>query len=128
MNRSLHRLIVIPFFVLIAQFAHSQFLMDMIDTTKDLGKGMLSVYHRFDRIQISGYLQPQFQVASQEGIQSFAGGNFAPNSNNRFMIRRGRLRTGIGNGRGRGRLPSTAPATAEAVATAVMSATSTRPV
>jgi len=66
--------------------------MDMIDTTKDLGKGMLSVYHRFDRIQISGYLQPQFQVASQEGIQSFAGGNFAPNSNNRFMIRRGRIR------------------------------------
>ena len=92
MKIALQRIIVSIFFITCSLLAHSQFLMDMIDTTKDLGKGMLSVYRRFDRIQISGYLQPQFQVASEKGIHSFAGGDFAPNSNNRFMIRRGRIR------------------------------------
>gem|GEM_PF-3607482 len=43
MNKSLYRLIVILLFVFYAQFAHSQLLMDMIDTTKDIGKGMLSM-------------------------------------------------------------------------------------
>ncbi|PWU04964.1 MAG: porin [Bacteroidetes bacterium] len=65
--------------------------MDMIDTTKDVGKGLLSIYKRFDHIQISGYIQPQYQVADSAGIKSFSGGDFAPYSNNRFMIRRGRI-------------------------------------
>ena len=92
MKIGLQRLVVCLFFMGASLFAEAQFLMDMIDTTKDLGKGMLSVYRRFDRIQISGYIQPQFQFASAKGIHSFAGGDFAPNSNNRFMIRRGRIR------------------------------------
>ena len=41
---------------------------------------------------ISGYFQPQFQVASEKGAKTFSGGDFAKNSNNRFMIRRGRIR------------------------------------
>jgi len=75
-----------------SQVVEAQFLTDMMDTTTDVGKGLLSIYKKFDRIQISGYLQPQFQVASKKGAESFNGGNFAPQSNNRFSLRRGRLR------------------------------------
>ena len=74
-----------------SQFANSQFLMDMIDTTTDIGKSVLSVSKRFDNIRISGYIQPQFQVAQSKGAKNFSGGDFAPNVNNRFMLRRGRL-------------------------------------
>jgi len=72
--------------------AHSQFLMDMVDTSKDIGKGMLSIYQKFDRIRISGYIQPQFQAAQHKGIKSFDGGDFSDKVNNRFMLRRGRIR------------------------------------
>lgn len=43
-------------------------------------------------IKITGYLQTQFQKAQSPGISSFSGGNFDENSDNRFMIRRGRLK------------------------------------
>ena len=66
--------------------------MDMVDTTKDIGKGMLSLYNRFDNIRLSGYIQPQFQIAESKGAKGFAGGDFASNSNNRFMLRRARVR------------------------------------
>ena len=48
--------------LLTSQFLKAQFLMDMVDTTKDMGKGLLSIYKKFDHIRINGYLQPQFQV------------------------------------------------------------------
>lgn len=66
--------------------------MDMVDTTKEMGKGVLSMYKRFDHIRISGYIQPQFQIASSEGAVGYSGGTFPEHSNNRFMLRRGRIR------------------------------------
>ncbi|MEP6584488.1 MAG: porin [Ginsengibacter sp.] len=71
---------------------NSQFLMDMVDTTTDVGKSVLSVSQRFDHIRIAGYMQPQFQVAQEKGAKSFNGGDFALNVNNRIMLRRGRIR------------------------------------
>jgi len=71
---------------------HAQFLTDMIDTTTNLGKGMLQMYKKFDRIYFTGYIQPQFQVAQEKGAHSFNGGDFGTYVNNRFMLRRGRLR------------------------------------
>ena len=85
----------LPFLVvllLFSQFVRGQYLMDMVDTTKDMGKGMLSLLNRFDNIRMSGYIQPQFQVAQSKGAKGFAGGDFAPNSNSRFMLRRARVR------------------------------------
>ncbi len=70
----------------------AQFLMDMIDTTTELGKGMISMYHKYDALRFSGYIQPQFQMASKRGAPSFAGGDFNPQSDNRWMLRRGRIR------------------------------------
>ena len=66
----------------------SQFLMDMVDTTTNMGKGMLSIYKNYDRVKFSGYVQPQFQVAEEKGAKSYNGGDFLPNVNNRFMLRR----------------------------------------
>jgi hypothetical protein len=72
--------------------AKSQFLMDMIDTTTDIGKSVFSVSKRFDNIRISGYIQPQFQIAEEKGAKNFSGGDFSEHTNNRFMLRRGRIR------------------------------------
>ncbi|RZK83133.1 MAG: porin [Pedobacter sp.] len=43
-------------------------------------------------IAITGYLQTQYQKAQSAGISSFSGGDFSKNSDERFMIRRGRLK------------------------------------
>ncbi len=72
--------------------AHSQFLMDMLDTTTTTGKGLMNVYKNSDHLRFSGYIQPQFQVASAKGIESFDGGDFSPRVSNRFMLRRSRVR------------------------------------
>ncbi|HSC36898.1 MAG TPA: hypothetical protein VLD19_03465 [Chitinophagaceae bacterium] len=86
------RTLALLVFTVLAVVSRGQFLMDMIDTSKDMGKGMLSMYKKFDRIYITGYLQPQFQAAAAKGAKSFSGGDFAPAVDNRFMLRRGRLR------------------------------------
>lgn len=43
-------------------------------------------------IKITGYLQSQYQKTQSTGVSSFSGGDFSENSDNRFMIRRGRLK------------------------------------
>jgi hypothetical protein len=47
---------------------------------------------RFENLRISGYMQPQFQVAQSDGAQSYEGGNFAQFSQSRFMLRRARIK------------------------------------
>jgi len=89
---SFRRFLILVIVLLAVQTASAQFLMDMIDTTTDMGKGMLNLYSRFDRLRLSGYIQPQFQMAQSKGAKSFNGGDFAPNANNRFMLRRSRVR------------------------------------
>jgi hypothetical protein len=71
---------------------NGQFLMDMVDTTKNEGKGILGVYKKFDHIKIGGYIQPQFQMAADKGIKSYEGGDFGTQVSNRFMLRRSRIR------------------------------------
>ncbi|HYH13953.1 MAG TPA: porin, partial [Flavisolibacter sp.] len=55
------------------------------DTLRPLAK-------RFNNISFSGYIQPQFQVAQSKGIDTYAGGNFQDLADNRFMIRRARVK------------------------------------
>lgn len=45
-----------------------------------------------NRITISGWIQAQYQLADSAGEGSFAGGSFPANVDNRFAIRRARLR------------------------------------
>lgn len=77
--------------------AKAQYLMDMIDTTKDMGQNVLSMVKKFNHIRISGYIQPQFQFTESKGAKSFNGGDFAATVDNRFMLRRGRLRFDYAN-------------------------------
>ena len=86
------RLLLMAVVLFISPFIHAQYLMDMVDTSKEMGKGMLSLFNRFDHIRLSGYIQPQFQATQTKGAKGFAGGDFATNSNNRFMLRRARVR------------------------------------
>lgn len=88
----LPKLLSFVFVFFIISKAQSQFLMDMIDTTKDLGRGLFSMTRNFNHIRIGGYIQPQFQLASTKGQSSFDGGDFPTHVNNRFSLRRGRLR------------------------------------
>lgn len=80
------------FIILLPQKVNAQFLMDMVDTTKEAGKGLLSIYKKYDHLKIGGYIQPQFQLAAEKGIKSFEGGDFGTQVSNRFMLRRSRLR------------------------------------
>jgi len=80
------------FFLSGQQNLKAQFLMDMVDTTTDMGKGMLSIYKKYDKIRISGYMQPQYQKIQTPGAKSYSGGDFPPNVDSRFMMRRGRVR------------------------------------
>ncbi|MCB0695732.1 MAG: porin [Chitinophagaceae bacterium] len=66
--------------------------MDLVDTTTDMGRGVFAMYQNYNALRISGYMQPQFQVAEGSGIESYAGGDFPKNVDSRFMLRRGRIR------------------------------------
>lgn len=70
----------------------AQYLMDGLDTSSLTGKGMLTLYENFNGLKLSGYIQPQFQIAQSKGISSFEGGDFGPGINNRFMLRRSRVK------------------------------------
>lgn len=44
------------------------------------------------RLKVSGYIQAQYQIIDTSGMDSYAGGNFAKELDNRFAVRRGRLK------------------------------------
>lgn len=85
------RLVIIFLFLPCGVFAQ-RFLTDMMDTTTSIGKGLYPLYGKHDRLRFGGYMQPQFQYAQDKGVKNYSGGDFAPNSDNRFMLRRGRIR------------------------------------
>ena len=62
------------------------------DSTLFIRDTVRPLVKRFENLNISGYMQPQFQVAQAKGAPSYEGGNFSEFSNNRFMLRRARLK------------------------------------
>jgi hypothetical protein len=86
------KLFLFSLLIFFTSFLKAQFLMDLIDTTKDVGKGMISMFQKYDHLRISGYMQPQFQIAESKGAKNYSGGDFAQNVDNRYMLRRGRLK------------------------------------
>ncbi len=86
------KLLLAGVLLLLCHITKAQYLMDMVDTTKDVGKGLLALYNRMDKIRITGYIQPQYQLAQSKGTKNFSGGDFAPLSNNRFLLRRARVK------------------------------------
>ncbi len=92
MKKLLRLLLPSLFLFLQPEDSSAQFLMDMVDTTSEIGKGLLNIYKNYNQIHIGGYIQPQYQVASEQGTKTYDGGDFPVNADNRFTLRRGRLR------------------------------------
>ena len=81
------------FFAFMPATVHAQKLLtDVMDTSTDIGKGFYSVYTTYNNLRFSGYMQPQFQAVGDKGAKSFGGGDFPAASDNRFTLRRGRLK------------------------------------
>jgi phosphate-selective porin len=59
--------------------------------TKEV-RSLNKIVGEFSKLKVTGWIQAQFQTAESKGIANFDGGAFAPNSDMRFMIRRGRVK------------------------------------
>jgi hypothetical protein len=74
--------------LLLTEMVHSQDLVQMDSTLKAHSEELKNL----KKLHITGYIQPQFQIAESKGIDYIGGGKFPDSVDNRFMIRRGRLR------------------------------------
>ena len=71
------------------QLNNSSGAVDTIKTNNNEGPQALPTNKK---ITITGYIQPQFQIVESNGAPTISGGNFEPNTNNRLIMRRGRLK------------------------------------
>jgi hypothetical protein len=76
---------------LYTQVSGQRYLADY-DSTLFIRDTLRSFLNRLENLHFSGYIQPQYQVAQQKGALSYNGGNFSEFSNNRFMLRRARVK------------------------------------
>jgi len=85
-------LVVISIFLVITSKTFAQrTINDVMDSTTV--NHLLIISKKYGSLSFSGYLQPQFQIAQSNGTQAeYQGGNFGEYTNNRFRLRRGRLR------------------------------------
>lgn len=74
-----------------AQVSGQRYLSDY-DSTLFIRDTLRPFLKRLENLHFSGYIQPQFQVAQQRGAPSYNGGNFSEFSDNRFMLRRARIK------------------------------------
>lgn len=93
--------IVFLCFVLIANSSsHLLFSQDL--TTKDtlypIVQQLQSDVKLAKKLKISGYVQAQYQTADTAGIASMAGGDFDAGIDNRFKVRRGRMKVAYATG------------------------------
>lgn len=88
-----YRVLILSFiFMWFNSDALSQRFLSDYDSTLFIRDTLRPFLRRFENLNFSGYIQPQFQVAQKPGAQSFEGGNFSEFSNNRFMLRRARIK------------------------------------
>lgn len=80
------------FLLVISSTVFSQRYLADYDSTLFIKDTLKPLVKRFVNLSISGYIQPQFQVAQSKGAPSYEGGNFSEFSDNRFMLRRARLK------------------------------------
>ena len=71
----------------------SQRYLSDIDSSFFIKDTVRPIIKRFENLRITGYIQPQYQVAASEGAASYNGGNFSTYSKSRFMLRRARVKT-----------------------------------
>ncbi|MBI5913859.1 MAG: hypothetical protein HY842_00650 [Bacteroidetes bacterium] len=84
--------VILPLLLLLAM-ASASFSQSV--TTDSLAKKITTIEESLSglkKVKFSGYIQAQWQKAEAAGIKSVAGGNFDPNMDNRFLLRRSRLK------------------------------------
>lgn len=88
------RLLLVLISFQLSIFCYSQrYLSDLDSSLLYLQDTVRPLIKRFENLHFSGYIQPQFQLADTEGAKTtFSGGDFAPNSKSRFMLRRARVK------------------------------------
>ena len=72
--------------------AYAQESSNPIDTLAAYVQKMNTAVFTLQKIKISGYVQAQYQKADSMGIKSFSGGDFDAKTDNRFAVRRGRIK------------------------------------
>jgi len=82
-------------FLLLGLIGNSAFaqrnINDILDSTTV--NNLLIISKKYGSVSFGGYLQPQFQYAQAKGAPAeYQGGNFGDFTDNRFRLRRGRLR------------------------------------
>lgn len=90
-----YRVVFVILFYLSSLFAQkvaAQRYLSDIDSSFFIKDTLRPIVKRFENLRITGYIQPQFQVAESQGAPSFAGGNFSTYSKSRFMLRRARVK------------------------------------
>ena len=92
MKRFLLRVFVACSFLLVENPATAQRYLAEYDTMMFFRDTLRPFLKRFENLHFSGYIQPQFQVAQSKGIDSYAGGDFREFADNRFIIRRARVK------------------------------------
>jgi hypothetical protein len=86
------KIIVALIMVLTVSSVRAQRYLSDYDSTIFIRDTLRPFLKRYENLHFSAYMQPQYQVAQQKGIDSYEGGNFADNTDNRFMIRRARVK------------------------------------
>ncbi|MCU7548290.1 porin [Chitinophagaceae bacterium LB-8] len=84
-------IVVLTILITCTQSSAQRYLADYDSTfyIRDTVKPFLS---RMKNLYFSGYIQPQYQVAQKEGAPYFGGADFSEFSDNRFMLRRARVK------------------------------------
>ena len=79
------------FFLFVIKAQAQRYLTDL-DTSIFNRDTVSRVVKRFENLYVSGYMQPQFQMAQTKGAPAYGGGSFQEFSDNRFMLRRARIK------------------------------------
>jgi len=90
-TKTICSIVTISIFIMHKPVQAQRFLTD-IDSSYFIKDTVRPIIKRFENLYFSGYMQPQFQVASSDGAASYAGGNFPTYSSSRFMLRRSRIK------------------------------------
>src|SRR5918993_1117534 len=86
------KLIIVVIIIFAGSSVDAQRYLSDYDSTIFIRDTLRPFLKRYENLHFSGYMQPQFQVIQQKGAASFAGGNFSEFTDNRFMLRRARVK------------------------------------
>jgi hypothetical protein len=90
--RTYYTLLILLIMLLVQSNLKAQRYLADYDSTLFINDTLRPLAKRFNNLSFSGYIQPQLQVAQEKGVETFAGGNFQDNTDNRFMLRRARVK------------------------------------